>query len=856
MELNTAIWGTQNEWSLDTDTFSATNSPYAAYTGKYKYLKDYRDNNIFDFGTEIDNTILYCGQAAEVSPLGGAAAFYYNENFEGTPEPYIQRNEEVSTFLASIGNSQTAHTGAAASIAANALTTVLYYKGAVNGGANTRWVIDGDEYITGDDDWYNVANMNAPIVDFDPKCLFGVIYVVAGNDNDGITTMTLHQLETGNYSNYKIYKAFMRAATVSAVSGVPPYTTTFNEIYSSTINPNKKGLGIIDFTPWKVEGKNYVNYIQNGRAINSYPSIPLFGFDLGVGYLYHYSKYGFSWRSYHFVSNNAERDWANDFSFAPIFYGAKYATFTDVYANKSTNYTDVSFIGYMENTAENRENIRKMAACYGIYFTEYNYSDDSTLFDSDDRYTNEHMCLGLLHSGVGYGDYTRGTGNIDNPAYSWTSSHQSGYKQPVLNPIERPDRICVYSIYEPQDGYNNNGEAVLWPSELESFKEDKGRWDIELKHPIDPYGKWTYIIGQNCIKVNGQIFRIDETEIYTDANQQYIKAHANHISFDLKDRFIGDATFTVNGGTAYMEQVYIESTRLFPTQQPTPYEYTFEIVSDITGELTGDIHDQTIIGAFYGDDNSFANRYGGELYRDNFHISINSTMENAPAAPAFQLRYGTDLTKISYKIDFSEWITELLCEDNFGNILGVSYVGSEWIIHHHKTKRLHFTYSPDTPDPGACLTKDMYNYWQTVNTPKVSIDVAVANLKNDPKYKGFVDLQNLDVGYTGNVYFEQFGIDINLKIVSIRRNELTGEAIQIVLGNSQGSFVKSPVMSQTIVPNSSVSAIQAQTLQDMQTEIETVKLKSMRTWGGIKAYKWSDVKSYKWEEIKNGNADE
>ena len=429
------------------------------------------------------------------------------------------------------------------------------------------------------------------------------------------------------------------------------------------------------------------------------------------------------------------------------------------------------------------------------------------------------------------------------------------YIPPVIYPIERAERISVYDIYEPQNGYDHNGVALLLPSEVESYKEDKGRWDITLKHPLDPYGKWTYIIGQNCIKVNGQIFRIDETEIYTDANQQYITAHANHISYDLKDAFIGDATFEVSTGNAYLAQLIIESQRLIPTQRPTPYAYSFELQSDITGTLQADIHDATVIGAIFGDDNSFANRYGGQLYRDNFHLSVNQTMENIPATPAFKLRYGTDLTKISYKIDFSNWITELLCVDNFGNEWGISYQGSEWIIHHHKTKRIHFSYALDNPDPMACLMADGWNYWLTCNTPKVSIDVAVANLKNDPKYKDFVDLQNLDVGYTGNVYFEQLGINIDLKIVSIRRNELTGDAIQIVLGNAPNSFVRSPVMSQTIVPNGSVEATQAQTIKDMQTEIETVKLRTMRTWAGIKAYKWSDVKSYKWEEIKNGNAD-
>ncbi|MCR4794264.1 MAG: hypothetical protein K5898_03660 [Ruminococcus sp.] len=426
------------------------------------------------------------------------------------------------------------------------------------------------------------------------------------------------------------------------------------------------------------------------------------------------------------------------------------------------------------------------------------------------------------------------------------------YEPPVIYPIERAERISVYDILEPQNGFDHNGLAILFPSEVISYKEDMGRWDLELTHPIDPYGKWSYIVGQNTVKVNGQIFRIDETELYSDANQQYIKAHANHITYDLNDKFVGDASFSVSTGLAYEAQLMLATREMVPSWEPTPYEYQFEFTSDITGTLVADVHDQTVTGALYGDDNSFATRYGGHLYRDNFHLSINTVQENLPAAPAFQLRFGTDLTKLSYKIDFSSWITELICENNFGELWAITYDDSEWIVHHHKTKRIHFTYPPGTPNTLQTLIKDGEAYWETVSTPKISIEVAVANLKNDPKYKDFLDLQNLDVGYTGTVYFQQFNIEVNLKIVSIKRNELTGEAINIVLGNAPNSLIRSPVMSQTIVPNSSVESKQAQTVQAMQKEIENVKLKSMRLWSGIRSYTWADVNQYKWEEIKNG----
>lgn len=421
---------------------------------------------------------------------------------------------------------------------------------------------------------------------------------------------------------------------------------------------------------------------------------------------------------------------------------------------------------------------------------------------------------------------------------------------------ERPKRINVYDISEPQNGFKHNGLAILMPIECISDKEEAGRWDLTLVHPIDDYKKWTYIVGQNVLKVNSQLYRIDTTEIYQDADQSYITAHAKHITYDLFDGFVDELKGEVDSGGSFARAVIQRAQTIITTHRPEVNEYSFDVTSNITGPILMDIHDQTVIGALFGDDNSLASRYGGQVYRDNFHISINTTLEGAPPTPAFKLRYGTDLTKLSYKIDFSEWVTELICKDNHGNLWGISYPsGHEWIIHHEKTRIIHFTYDSQLSDADAydCLVKDGYAYWATVNTPTVSIEVSIANLKNDPKYKDFVDLQNLDVGYVGTVYFEQFNINVDLKIVSIRRDELTGDALQVVLGTARGSFIRSPVMSQTIVANGTVLGKQELEMQAMKDRIDDLNIKQMRTWGGMSAYKWSDVQKYKWGEIYLGH---
>ena len=380
--------------------------------------------------------------------------------------------------------------------------------------------------------------------------------------------------------------------------------------------------------------------------------------------------------------------------------------------------------------------------------------------------------------------------------------------------------ISVYDISEPQDGYQHNGVAVLSPSEIISTKEDKGRWDIEIVHPIDKWGKWTYIVGQNVVKVNGQLFRIDETETYLDADSEYVTAHAKHITYDMSDVWINEANFTADGGSDYYIKLYASRVRDFPNQQHVVGEYVFNVTSDITGTMECALEDQNLTEALFGADNSFINRYGGELHRDNFNITINQHLEGADNA--FSIRYGTDLTKISFKIDFSQWVTNLICVDNFGSLVGVWYdTSGDWMVHHHKTKRVHFTYA-ELVDPDYAierLDKDTMNLWAQVSTPIISIEIKVAAIKNDPKYKDFLNLQNFDVGYSGQIYVEHLGIDVSMKIVSIRRNELTGEAISIVLGNSRGSLIRQTVLSQTIVPNNSIEAKQEAAIAQVQQDL-------------------------------------
>lgn len=746
-------------------------------------------------GVPIDPTICPCGQDPEVSCFGKIGMFKNHSNTDDNkvPDKVISYENPVNWFFSEIWNY---------GIEGRGFTPQLTNRNS----KLQRWAPDGNL-----SDYTNNNRYVTPFVYYQLKSIFGniVVNTITGYDNMGRPYGAVMSLEDwkNNHPERKVMSCALR------LKGVNSYTGGTIDYLASNLDPELSvGVSLLN----DVDGiTDYFTYYADRVQ-----EIRLFS-DL----------------------------YSNAYNTGDTYYMLGYDMFENVEVKSvfEAGQTQGGWRVWQEvpYSEANYEKIMKMAACFGIPFSPTSKSR----FDED--FIDNDLYLPIIGSdGATHGEYTHGAENIQNQLYNLNSIFDFEPMVPV--PAERPKQINVYDINEPQNGFDHNGLAILMPIECISDKEELGRWDLTITHPIDDYGKWTYIVGQNVLKVNGQLYRIDETEIYQDADTASITAHAKHITYDLFDRFVDELTVENASGNEYIYKVIQRSQEILPTHRPEPNEYSFSISSNITGPIDIKVQDQTVIGALFGDDNSLAVRYGGRLSRDNFSMSINAPQDNSPELPAFKLRFGTDLTKLSYKIDFSDWVTELICVDNFGNLWAVSYVGSEWIIHHQKTRRIHFTYDPDTPDPMGCLEKDGYAYWLTVSTPTVSIEVGVAALKNDPKYKDFVDLQNLDVGYTGSVYIEQYNIDVDMKIVSIRRNELTGEAIQVVLGTARGSLIRSPVMSQTIVTNGTVLGKQEKIMQSMQSEIENLKLKQMHTWGGMKAYKWADVQQYTWGEIKNG----
>ena len=419
-------------------------------------------------------------------------------------------------------------------------------------------------------------------------------------------------------------------------------------------------------------------------------------------------------------------------------------------------------------------------------------------------------------------------------------------------PPER--KIKVYSMWEKQDGFQHNGLAVLDPISCHSFQAEKGRWDITLVHPLDDWGKWRYLIPQNIIKANGQLFRIDTNQPKINSSERTVTVTANQIFYDLsRDIILLKEVPEENRGGWYPQKLlrWIMTNGVITSERaerPEAYKdfniYDFEYSTDLSDDNTTEFDgftNTTLTAALIGDSKCFVNLFGGELYRNNFYFSINKRMENA-RENAFSLRYSFDLQEIEFSIDYTDFMTRLEFIDMNGNWSGTQLWNDTTT-----------TYSVPSPVVRAVkfnapLSDEIReNYFQSVAYPKYTYKIKMANIKDDPRYRDFQNLHDIRLGDKGTVYCEPLDVETVQKVIEIERDELSLEIISVTLGDSTkyvGGF--NPYRGITTSGNSPTD-LQAQALQE---EIKNSTLKSMKRWSGISSYSWQEI-IYKWGEIND-----
>ncbi|MGU8992760.1 phage tail spike protein [Clostridium perfringens] len=342
--------------------------------------------------------------------------------------------------------------------------------------------------------------------------------------------------------------------------------------------------------------------------------------------------------------------------------------------------------------------------------------------------------------------------------------------------------------------YEFDGDVTLVPNKAIFDITMNGICEIEINHPYDKEGRWKIINGNGVIKAptpysRGQLFviySIDKNMLTTG-----LKIKARHIFFDLYYSTTEDIR-AVNCNCQRALDILFNGTK-----------YTGH--SNIKKNNTCYFVKQNRIEAINGSnkDNTIINRWGGEIFLDNFNVYIN---ERIGEDKGLEIIYGTNMLDLGLKENRKDIVTRIKPVAFNGRRLPELFIDSPLINKYRIVYEKYIEFSnlkfkgdlqnesEDTEDGSIIFEtkEELYNalreeckklFENGIDKPKITGNVKVAALSNTEKYKFVKDLVNINLGDTLTAKHLDLDIDIKVRCIGYKWDILKEKYIDVTIGD-------------------------------------------------------------------------
>ncbi|MDU4787675.1 MAG: phage tail spike protein [Clostridium sp.] len=334
--------------------------------------------------------------------------------------------------------------------------------------------------------------------------------------------------------------------------------------------------------------------------------------------------------------------------------------------------------------------------------------------------------------------------------------------------------------------FEMNGNITLTPISC-TYKASEHL--VTLEHPIDDIGRWKYIDYENVISVEAggkkKLYRIFNVvkSLYS------ITAYARPLFFDLIDNVLLDVRPTLKNGEEALN-IILEGTGFTGHSNISIVNTSYYVRKNIVEAILGN------------DENSFLNRWGGEVLLDNFDIYINDKIGSDNGV---RVEFGYNLNEIEEDINIEEVATRIIPTGYNGIMLDGStpWVDSPLINKYTKPKMRVINFDDvkvkesETDEEGfntieearAELIKRCNKlYEEGIDKPSVNYKIDMINLANTTAYKDYIKLVTVNEGDTVTCYIPGLDIDVKARVIDFVKDLITGEYISLELGNVQNNF--------------------------------------------------------------------
>lgn len=342
--------------------------------------------------------------------------------------------------------------------------------------------------------------------------------------------------------------------------------------------------------------------------------------------------------------------------------------------------------------------------------------------------------------------------------------------------------------------FDMNGNHILNPISCILQQKINDTWLVTMEYPYEDTDTFSDITVESVLAVptpdsEKQLYRIYDTV----KNDESITAYARPIFLDsAKELILMDVRPTNTTGKAAMPKLFEGQSKYSGSSDITDISTAYYVRKNVMEAIASD------------DDNSFLNRWGGEVFYDNYSISVNKKIGKDRNV---SVEFGRNLDSIEETVDCDSVVTRLIptAFNGYSLLSSKPWVDSELIGKYDiiRTKVIAYddikleedagpdeeSYSTLAKLRSALRQRCMEEFENGIDKPTVNYVVNMIDLSEAEEYKDYVQLEKVHLGDTVHCKDGRLGIDVDARAISVTYNCITRKNDLIELGNAQSNFL-------------------------------------------------------------------
>ncbi|MBY6816474.1 phage tail protein [Clostridium botulinum] len=224
-------------------------------------------------------------------------------------------------------------------------------------------------------------------------------------------------------------------------------------------------------------------------------------------------------------------------------------------------------------------------------------------------------------------------------------------------------------------------------------------------------------------------------------------------------------------------------------------------IDEATGNIINylDIADVSPLSGLLDDNLSIQKAYGGEIIWNNFTIDM---VDERGSDHTFTIKSGKNLQELEQDISDMEddFATALIMESSDG-----LFLPNHEIIYSKDANKYNRYYFKSIKCDDISLVNDSHEainivyeqlrerasklFTDGIDKPKINNKINFMQLSNTEEYKDFKVLEKCELGNKVKVLYPKIGIELEQRVIKIKRNALKNKIIEVELGEKKKSIV-------------------------------------------------------------------